>query len=83
MTKPDWCPTDVWETVRAAEMATFVARSTGRKVSDKEMLARAILAERERALEEAAQCAYNMNALCCGNAVFLVAGAIRALKETP
>lgn len=52
MTKPDDIPQWAWGKAEANMMAAFAANSLGRKVSDREMVARAILSaveeERER-----------------------------------
>ena len=49
MTKPDWCPADVWEA--ACECWETLASSTPLRDHETVVIARAILAERERALE--------------------------------
>lgn len=80
MTKPDWCPTDVWASADDAA-ASFCGTGLTR------IIARAILAERERALKEAAGVAYDLKetyALSEGwSALSAAVKAIRALKETP
>jgi len=84
MTKPDWCPADVWD---AAHTAIMDETYTDAHVNYlHHSVARAILAERERALEEAAVACGSFLMLNSNVDVYKVVAceeAIRALKETP
>ena len=79
MTKPDWCPADVCEAAARVEFdainATWNGPAKETRAITETIIARAILAERERALEEAA--------VACERTYGINAAAIRALKETP
>lgn len=49
MTRPDWCPADVWETATGATALLWTKLSEAQVTA--ETIARAIIAERERCAE--------------------------------
>lgn len=98
MTKPDWCPADVWASAVACYEGMPIVYDGWDETELCACIARAILAERERALEEAAGVAdarsqidpdednidpYDEWEIGMRVSAASIAHAIRALKETP
>lgn len=84
MTKPDWCPTDVWDASRNIQFHIPSGAAGPSQLAISQAIARAILAERDRSLEEAAAVAEAYAASGVGKAPARnIAWDIRALKETP